>query len=110
MADKLNSILQWAQTKLRSFSISKESMKYIVWYAIILVFGVTVYFIGWFYLWWLTGKPDIVELRNFLHELASAQWVALMGFLAKAFIDQNHDGIPDEFENMKGDSKDETRN
>ena len=48
--------------------------------------------------WYDTGHPNLVELRNFLHEIASSAWVAVIGFIAKSFVDKDNDGIPDEYE------------
>ena len=73
-------------------------MKYIYWYALLIIFCCTVYLAGWGYEWYKNGMPNIVELRNFIHEIASAPWVAVVGFIGKALVDKNKDGVPDEFE------------
>lgn len=87
-----------AQIKLRSLSFSGGAMKYIIWYALLVMLGCMLYVAGWCADWYFSGKPDLVELRNFLHEIASAPWIALIGFIAKAFIDNNSNGVPDEYE------------
>ena len=73
-------------------------MKYICWYALLIIFCCTIYLAAWIYKWYITKTPDIVELRNFIHEIASSPWVAVVGFIGKALVDKNKDGVPDEFE------------
>jgi hypothetical protein len=73
-------------------------MHYILWYALLLVFCCTIYLAGWGVDWYICGKPNLPELRNFLHEIASTPWIAVIGFVGKALIDKDGDGIPDEFE------------
>ena len=102
MKEKILHALEWAQNKLRPLSISNGAMKYIVWYAVTIIVGCMLYMVSWCADWYIVGKPDLVELRYFLHEIASAPWIALIGFIAKALIDTNNDGIPDEFEDQKG--------
>ena len=73
-------------------------MRYIVWYAALLVVCCMIYVAAWLYDWSAGTKPDLVELRNFLHEISGAAWIAVVGFLAKSFIDRNDNGIPDQYE------------
>jgi hypothetical protein len=85
-------------------NISQGAMRYIMWYALLLVFCCTIYLIGWTSDWYIYGKPNLAELRSFLHEIASSSWVAVIGFIAKALIDKDDDGIPDEFEDENKDN------
>ena len=81
-------------------------MRYITWYACILVFCTMLYVGAWLYHWYTHQEtPDLVELRAFLHEIASAAWIAVIGFLAEAFIDNNHNGIPDQYEHDQYEDK-----
>lgn len=90
--------MKWVQNKIRSPNITKGAMRYIVWYALLLVFCCTIYLTGWCVDWYVSGVPNLPELRNFLHEIASSSWIAVIGFVAKALVDKDNDGIPDEFE------------
>ena len=85
-------------------SKSDECMRYIVWYAEMSVICVMIYVAAWIYDWNNTTKPDLVELRNFLHEISGAAWIAVIGFLAKSFIDRDENGIPDQYEEKKEDN------
>ena len=45
--------------------------------------------------WWVTGKPDLQELRAFLHEIVSSPWIAMVGFIGQLFVDKDHNKVPD---------------
>lgn len=105
MKDKILQLIKWGQDKIRSPNIPKAAMRYIIWYALLLAFCCTIYLIAWCADWYISRIPNLPELRNFLHEIASAAWVAVVGFICRALIDENSNGIPDEFEdkeNKKG--------
>lgn len=95
---KVSQWLRKGKKYLRNMTKSHAAMRYIVWYAAMLVIGCTIYVSAWLYDWYTALRPDLVEFRNFLHEISGAAWIAAIGFLAKAFIDQNNDGIPDQYE------------
>lgn len=98
-------ISQWikkGKKYLRSITKSHAAMRYIVWYAALLVVCCMIYVAAWLYDWSTGAKPDLAELRNFLHEVSSAAWIAVVGFLAKSFIDRNENGIPDQYEEEEG--------
>lgn len=65
----------------------------------------TIYVAAWLYDWNVKMQPDLVELRNFLHEISGAAWIAVIGFLAKSFIDRDENGIPDQYEEEKENGK-----
>ncbi|WP_276723270.1 hypothetical protein [Selenomonas noxia] len=95
---KVSQWLRKGKKYLRNMTKSHAAMRYIVWYAAMLVIGCTIYVSAWLYDWYTALRPDLVEFRNFLHEISGAAWIAAIGFLAKAFIDQNNNGIPDQYE------------
>jgi hypothetical protein len=101
MIRKLTKLLD----KIPNLKPTNASMKYIVWYAVMLVFCCTVWLIGWFIEWFITGKPNLSELLQFLHEVSSAGWIAVIGFCAKSFVDRNKDNIPDSLEDDQGNLK-----
>lgn len=98
MKEKILSFIRLAQSKVNLLTISKGAMRYIVWYALLLVFCCALYVASWGVDWYQNGKPNVVEMRFFLHEIASTAWVAVIGFIAKSLVDTDNDGIPDEFE------------
>lgn len=106
MKEKILQFMNWAQDYMRSVSFSGEGIKYIVWYAITIVFCCLLYVSGWLYDWFvISGKPNMTEMRLFLHEIASSPWIAVIGFIAKALIDRNKNGIPDELEDKEYNEK-----
>lgn len=80
--------------------ITSEAMKYITWYAAILIFACTLYLIAWCWNWHTTGKADLSLLLQFIHEIVSSPYIAVIGFIAKWFSDKNNDGIPDGEEDL----------
>lgn len=77
-------VSQWikkGKKYLRNMTKSHAAMRYIVWST--------------------KMQPDLVEMRNFLHEISGAAWIAVIGFLAKSFIDRDNNGIPDQYEEEK---------
>lgn len=102
-------MMQWigkAGAYLKSLPQSHAAMRYITWYAGILALCTMLYIGAWGYHWRTHAEaPDLMELRAFLHEIASAAWIAVIGFLAKSFIDRDNNGIPDQYEEEKEDQK-----
>ena len=101
-------MMQWigkAGEYIKSMPKSHAAMRYIVWYAVLIILCCTIYVGAWIYDWYTQPRADLVELRAFLHEIASAAWIAVIGFLAKSFIDRDGDGIPDQYQEKEGDQK-----
>lgn len=98
-------MMRWigkAGAYIKSMPKSHAAMRYIVWYAVLIILCCTIYVSAWIYFWYThPERPDLVELRAFLHEIASAAWIAVIGFLAKSFIDRDNNGIPDQYEEEK---------
>jgi len=99
----MGKIIKLLNKLVEKLTPAHASMKYIVWYALMLVFSSVIYLIAWLFKWYIEGKPDLPSLLAFIHEIASAAWIAVIGFCAKYFIDRNADGIPDELEGKGGD-------
>ena len=98
---KISKWIKKGKKYLRGLTKSHAAMRYIVWYAAMLVICCSIYVGAWIYDWNNTTKPDLVELRNFLHEISGAAWIAVIGFLAKSLIDRDNNGIPDQYEEEK---------
>lgn len=102
---KVSQWLRRGKKYLHSLTKSHAAMRYIVWYAAMIVICVMIYVAAWLYDWNIKTQPDLVELRNFLHEISGAAWIAVIGFLAKSFIDRDENGIPDQYEEEKENGK-----
>ena len=95
-----------AKEYVAGMNFNSGAMRYILWYAGLLGLCCGLYLVAWVIDWWVQGAPDMKQLLAFLHEVASASWVAVIGFVCKGLVDSNGDGIPDEFE-KKGDRANE---
>lgn len=69
---------------------------------------VILYIAGWVYVWYFLHQVNFLALNELLKTITGTAFVAAVGFLAKALIDENGNGIPDDWE--RGDTKDETSN
>lgn len=74
----------------------KAAMRYIVWYAFFLAFCAGLYIVMILADWYVTGRPDLGEMRQFLSTMLSGAAVAAIGFCARWLVDRDGDGIPDE--------------
>ena len=97
----LNELKEYGKT----LNFNSGAMRYILWYAALLVLSCLLYLIAWGTDWYLNGQPDMKQLLAFLHEVASTSWVAVIGFICKGLVDRDNDGIPDEFERSETDGK-----
>lgn len=98
MTEKIMQALKLAQDKLCQLRISTGPMKYVFWFAVIVVICCGLYIAGWCAEWYLDGRPNLPEMRLFLGVITSSAWVAAMAFIAKMLVDKDKDGIPDELE------------
>ncbi|MCR5559037.1 MAG: hypothetical protein K6F62_01580 [Schwartzia sp.] len=100
--------LSKAKNYIAGMDFSQGAMRYILLYAALLMLCCLLYLLAWLCRWYVEGKPDLKELLNFLHEIAGSSWIAVIGFVAKALVDKDHNGIPDDFE-REDDKHDEPR-
>lgn len=105
--------VELAREKAEMFSFASHSMKYISLYALLLIICCLLYLTGWSFIWIFAGMPNLEQLLKFIHEIASASWIAVIGFIAQAFVDKNNNGIPDQYEKdiqeLEQDKKDNKR-
>lgn len=80
------------------------AMRYIVWYALFLVACCLLDVVMILADWGINGRPNIVEMRQFLSTMLSGSAVAAIGFVARWLVDSDGDGVPDEI-NRKEDKK-----
>lgn len=93
-----------AKAYVQSMNFSNGAMRYILWYAALLVLCCFLYLIAWCAEWISTGQAKLKELLDFLHEVASASWIAVVGFICKGLVDSDNNGVPDEFERKRGET------
>lgn len=71
---------------------------------LLIILCVLLYISGWVYVWYCTGKVEFVAMNDLLKTITGTAFIAAVAFLAKALIDEDSNGIPDEWE--RDDSKD----
>lgn len=93
-------LLAWMEKLLEKTpkTIKKAAMRYIMWYAFFLAFCAGLYVVMILADWYVAGRPDLGEMRQFLSTMLSGAAVAAIGFCARWLIDRNDDGVPDEAE------------
>lgn len=96
----IEKIKSWFVSMLESIpgTAPKAAMRYIVWYAFFLAFCSALYVVMILADWYVAGRPDLGEMRQFLSTMLSGAAVAAIGFCARWLIDRNDDGVPDEAE------------
>lgn len=85
-----------------------DIIKFIVGY---IIFVFSLFIVGWGYLWYLKGIPDLLLLLKGIESLSAPAMLAVIKFVtgacvdvSKTFIDKNNNGIDDRKEN-KNESK-----
>ena len=104
----LDKWIKSASKYIAQMNFSSGAMRYVLWYAVLLILCCGLYLTAWGVDWYIRGEPDMKQLLAFLHEIASASWIAVIGFICKGLVDKDGNGIPDEFE-MKGEEQDDKR-
>lgn len=99
----MNKILTWIQEKIPNlqYKAPGAAMKYITWFALFLVLCCTLNVVMILSDWWITGKPNLAEMRLFISTLLSNASIAAVAFVCRWLVDKDHDGVPDEAEENK---------
>lgn len=90
----------WLESLLASIPATapEAAMRYIVWYAFFLALCAVLDVAMLLADWWIAGRPNLAEMRQFLGTMLSGAAVAAVGFCARWLVDKNGDGVPDEAE------------
>lgn len=97
----MSKVKEWIRELLRKIPTiggNSAAMKYISGYALLLVLCVGLYILMILADWYETGKPNLVEMRQFISTVVSGGFVAAVSFACKYLVDSNGNGIPDENE------------
>ena len=74
---------------------------------LLIIGSVVLYLAGWIWLWAALRRVDLPALNALLQTLTGASFIAAIGFIGKGLIDADGDGIPDQWEQEKGDNTNE---
>lgn len=103
----IEKIKSWFVSMLESIPATapKAAMRYIVWYAFFLAFCAGLYVVMLLADWYIAGRPNLTEMRQFMSVMLSGAAVAAIGFIARWLVDENGDGIPDAVAQKGGDRR-----
>ena len=97
MSERIRDWLKIALEKIPS-TAPEAAMKYIIWYAFFLALCAVLYIIMLLADWYIAGRPNLAEMRQFISTMLSGAAVAAVGFCARWLVDKDGDGVPDEAE------------
>lgn len=96
--EKIKDALSRVLSKIPSLGGDSAAMRYITGYALLLILCVGIYLAMICADWYTSGRPNLMEMRQFIDEMVSGGFVAAVSFLCKYLVDANHNGTPDELE------------
>lgn len=65
---------------------------------LLIIGSVFLYWAGWIWLWAVLGRVDLPALNMLLQTLTGVSFIAAIGFIGKSLVDEDEDGVPDEWE------------
>lgn len=73
---------------------------------LLIIGSVCLYLAGWVWVWAFQRRVDLPAMNALITTLTSASFIAAVGFIVKALVDEDDDSIPDylQKENKEGES------
>ena len=68
---------------------------------LLIIGSIILYLSGWVWLWAFHGKVDLPAMNQLLQTLTGVSFIAAIGFIGKSLVDDNGDGIPDQWQGGK---------
>ena len=72
---------------------------------LLIIGSVCLYLAGWVWVWASQRRVDLPALNMLIQTLTGASFIAAIGFIGKGLIDDDRDGIPDEWQKEEKDDK-----
>ena len=69
---------------------------------LLIIGSILLYLAAWTWLWWVKNHVDLPALNMLLQTLTGASFIAAVGFIGKSLIDDDGDGVPDDWEKKEG--------
>ena len=69
---------------------------------LLIIGSVVLYLAGWVWVWAFQSRVDLPALNMLLQTLTGASFIAAVGFIGKSLIDDDGDGVPDDWEKKEG--------
>lgn len=76
---------------------------------LLIIGSVVLYLAGWIWLWAVFRRVDLPALNALLQTLTGASFIAAIGFIGKGLIDEDRNGIPDEWQKEEKNDKTDFR-
>lgn len=65
---------------------------------LLIIGSIFLYWAGWIWLWAVLGRVDLPALNMLLQTLTGVSFIAAVGFIGKSLVDDDGDGVPDDWE------------
>ena len=69
---------------------------------LLIIGSILLYLAAWTWLWAVLGRVDLPALNMLLQTLTGVSFIAAIGFIGKSLVDEDEDGVPDEWEKKEG--------
>ena len=69
---------------------------------LLIIGSIILYLAGWVWLWAFQSRVDLPALNMLIQTLTGASFIAAVGFIGKSLIDDDGDGVPDDWEKKEG--------
>ena len=98
MLAKIRRAVKAAIAKTAAFQIRGAPRLMVYTFVTLILLCITLFIGGWVFVWFMTSEPPLPVMIQFIAAITSVSFVAAIGFFGKALVDQDDNGIPDEFE------------
>jgi hypothetical protein len=68
---------------------------------LLIIGSIILYLSGWVWLWAFQGRVDLPALNMLIQTLTGVSFIAAIGFIGKSLVDEDADGVPDDWEPEK---------
>lgn len=103
--DKVREFLTAIITKTNKLEIARAPKIMVYWFLAHVLLCIVLFIAAWVYDWMETGRGNLQAMTIFIQTLTSVSFIAAVGFFGKALIDDDNDGVPDDFEKGKDEKK-----
>ena len=101
-------IKKWIR-KIKKFRLTKPAVRLVCSVIAIYALLIFLFVLGVAYNAKTAGKMDLMSIIEMVKVLLGPAAIAAIGFLGKAFIDSDGDGVPDAFEELERNTVRETK-
>lgn len=85
--------------KITKRKYSRATMRVVLFYLFFVILLLFSWYGGWLFSFYKKSTPDLEALSKFIVIVLGA--TGFFGFIIECFVDKNHNGIPDRFEEQR---------